>query len=90
MMKLAAKAIPDLQKAWVTAQDDNVRDEHKALNGEIRKHDEPFSNGLMYPQDPDGDAASVINCRCALVTLAPEDMAEYKDELEQLKETAPE
>lgn len=90
MMKLAAKAIPDLQKAWVTAQDDNVRGTHRGVNGEIRKHDEPFSNGLMYPQDPDGEASETINCRCSLVTLAPEDMAEYEQELQQLKETAPE
>lgn len=89
LMKTAGQAIPDLKKAWVTAQDENVRESHKAMNGEIRKHDEEFSNGLMYPQDPRGDAANTINCRCSLVTLAPEDMAEYESELERLAEEAP-
>lgn len=88
MMQLAAKAIPDLQKAWVTAQDEDVRDSHKAINGEIKKWDEPFSNGLMYPRDPDGEAGDSVNCRCTLVTLAPEDLEDYRAELEGLKETA--
>jgi len=89
MMNLAAKAIPDLQKAWVTAQDDRVRESHRAVNGEIRKHDEEFSNGLMYPSDPNGEPSETIACRCVLVTLAPEDMAEYEQELQTLAEEAP-
>jgi len=28
--------------------------------------DQPFTNGLMYPLDPSGSAAEVINCRCVL------------------------
>lgn len=88
MMQLAAKAIPGLKKAWVTAQDEDVRESHKSLNGEIREHDEKFSNGLMYPRDPDGEPGDSINCRCTLVTLPPEDLEDYRAELEALKETA--
>lgn len=88
MMELAAKAIPGLKKSWITSQDEDVRQSHRDLNGEIREHDEKFSNGLMYPRDPDGEAGDTINCRCVLVTLAPEDLEDYRAELEALKETA--
>jgi HK97 family phage portal protein len=56
------------QKEWVTAGDADVRDEHAAIDGEIKKLNEPFSNGLMYPGDVNGPAEEVVNCRC---TTAP-------------------
>jgi len=90
LMQTAAKAIPDLQKAWVTAQDDEVRDSHRQLNGTVVKHDQKFpSVDLMYPQDPNGRPEETINCRCSLITLSPEDMAEYQTELQELAEKAP-
>lgn len=88
MMNQAGQAIKGLKKAWVTAQDEDVRDTHKSVNGEIRDYDQDFSNGLRYPRDTKGDAGETINCRCTLVTLPPEDLEEYRDELESLKETA--
>jgi HK97 family phage portal protein len=88
MMELAAKAIPGLKKSWISSQDEDVRDSHKAVNGEIRDSDEKFSNGLMYPRDPDAEPGESINCRCVLVTLAPEDLEDYRAELEALKENA--
>ena len=32
--------------------------------------EEKFSNGLMYPGDPNGMAKEVVNCRCALLQRA--------------------
>ena len=46
-------------KEWVSAQDDRVRAEHLALNGEKREVDQAFSNGLLAPGEP--------NCRCTLI-----------------------
>jgi SPP1 gp7 family putative phage head morphogenesis protein len=43
-------------KEWLTAGDDRVRDEHAGMEGEQRRIDEPFSNGLQEPSEP--------NCRC--------------------------
>ena len=43
---------------------------HQKVDGEIRELDEPFSNGLMFPGDPAGGAAEVVNCRCALLQRA--------------------
>ena len=56
----------DVVKQWDAALDDRTRESHVAVDGEIRELDEKFSNGLMYPGDPSGGAAEVVNCRCAL------------------------
>lgn len=40
---------------------------HVILDGETVDIDKPFSNGLMYPRDPeDGRPEELINCRCYL------------------------
>jgi uncharacterized protein with gpF-like domain len=56
-----------LEKGWASARDDRVRASHALLHGEFVPIDEAFSNGLMYPGDPDGPAEEVVNCRCVLV-----------------------
>ena len=73
-------------KQWDATLDDRTRESHVAVDGEIREIDEPFSNGLMYPGDPRGGAAEVINCRCALLQRAR--WALDEDELETLKKRA--
>lgn len=60
----------DVVKQWDASLDKRTRRSHRRLDGEIRELDEPFSNGLMYPGDPDGKAEEVINCRCALLQRA--------------------
>lgn len=60
----------DVVKQWDAALDGRTRDSHRILDGEIRELDEPFSNGMMYPSDPSGGAAEVVNCRCALLQRA--------------------
>lgn len=62
-------------KTWLNSGDDRVRDEHldapEGVGGETRPIDEPFSNGLMEPSEP--------NCRCVLtyeVIRKPEAPAE--------------
>lgn len=60
----------DVVKQWDASLDKRTRRSHRRLDGEIRELDEPFSNGLQYPGDPDGDASEVINCRCALLQRA--------------------
>lgn len=53
-------------KIWVATLDANTRDSHAVLDGEERPIDTPFSNGLMFPGDPNGPADEVINCRCVI------------------------
>jgi HK97 family phage portal protein len=55
-----------LIKIWVAVMDGHTRDSHAYLDGQERPMDAPFSNGLMYPGDPNGSAEQVINCRCTI------------------------
>ena len=55
-----------LKKLWLATRDQRTRDSHVLLDGELREVDEKFSNGCMYPGDPDGSPAEVYNCRCAM------------------------
>lgn len=49
---------------WLSARDNRVRDSHQDVDGEVVTLGEPFSNGLLYPLDPDGPPEEVVNCRC--------------------------
>ena len=54
---------------WISTNDGRVRDDHKNADGQTRPIGQPFNVGgelLMYPSDPKGSAANVINCRCVL------------------------
>lgn len=83
----AAKAKgADIVKQWDAVLDGRTRDSHRRVDGEIRELDEKFSNGLMFPGDPSGSAAEVINCRCTSNTRAK--WALDEEELETLKERA--
>lgn len=57
-------------KQWCATLDAKTRDSHAQVDGEIRDINEPFSNGLMFPSDPDGGAAEVVNCRCTMLQRA--------------------
>ena len=56
----------DTVKQWNSTLDGKTRKSHQRVDKEWRELDEPFSNGLMYPKEPGGKAAEVINCRCSL------------------------
>lgn len=53
-----------LKKVWISSRDGRVRDSHVAIDGETKDMDEPYSNGCMFPGDPNGPAEEVIQCRC--------------------------
>lgn len=60
----------DVVKQWDSTLDAKTRESHAQVDGEIKEVDEKFSNGLMFPGDPSGGAAEVVNCRCALLERA--------------------
>lgn len=60
----------DIVKKWDSTLDGKTRTSHAMVDGEIKELDEKFSNGLMFPGDPSGKAAEVVNCRCALLQKA--------------------
>ncbi len=82
----AKKKGADVVKQWDAALDGRTRDSHARVDGEIRELDEKFSNGLMFPGDPSGGAAEVVNCRCTANTRAR--WALDDEELQTLKERA--
>lgn len=69
-MEAAKDKGADVVKQWDATLDSKTRESHAQVDGEIRELDKPFSNGLMYPGDPAGGAAEVVNCRCALLQRA--------------------
>lgn len=60
----------NIMKQWDSTLDSKTRPSHQLVDGELVEVEEPFSNGLMYPGDPDGMAKEVVNCRCALLQRA--------------------
>lgn len=73
-MKEAQEQGIKIQKQWMTAGDDRVREAHDEIDGEVRDLDEPFetSDGeIMYPGDPNAAPELVYNCRCDLFEFYP-------------------
>ena len=65
-------------KQWLTVGDSQVRGndprdefDHVVLHGEVVRRNEPFSNGLMFPTDRNGDIGDWINCRCRMRPYIP-------------------
>ena len=85
-MKSAVEIGCNVVKQWDSALDGRTRDSHRMVDGEIREIDELFSNGLLYPSDPNGQASEVINCRCALLQRAT--WALGQEELDILQQRA--
>ena len=56
------------KKVWIATADARTRKTHIEVDGEEIDIDDQFSNGLMYPADPHGDASEVYNCRCSMRT----------------------
>lgn len=55
-----------LEKVWIATNDARTRESHAEIDGEAVPIDEPFSNGLMEPGDPDGEPEEIYNCRCSM------------------------
>ena len=76
----------EMSKQWLSRMDSKVRDDHASVTGEIVDNDKPFSNGLMFPGDPNGEPGQVINCRCVLapkVKRVPESVKRYREKMQR-------
>lgn len=68
----------DTKRIWISTLDGRTRHEHRALMGQKRGVDKPFSIGpyeIMYPGDPHAAPEMVYNCRCT--TIASVDHHDY-------------
>ena len=64
--ELADKGVVQ-KKVWIATPDNRTRASHLALDGEEVDVNEKFSNGCMYPADPDcRDGSEIYNCRCSM------------------------
>lgn len=81
-LKDAERVVGPMIKMWVNAGDQRVRGPggqypkakfNHRINGETRKTNERFSTNLLYPREPGGDPANVIQCRCRIVAVTVED-----------------
>lgn len=66
-----------IKKEWMATLDGRTRHSHAAIDGEKVNTDKKFSNGCMYPGDPNGPAWEVYNCRCTMVADLEEFPSEY-------------
>lgn len=73
-----------LKKQWLATIDSHTRDSHKRLDGEAVDNDKEFSNGCMYPGDPNGKPAEIYNCRCTLI--ASIDDVDTSDALRRIRD----
>jgi hypothetical protein len=80
---------------WLATEDDRTREAHIEADGQQIAMGDVFSvdgEDMRYPGDPNGSPENVINCRCALVLLtpdefnAPDDDDERSYNLEDLRE----
>ena len=57
-----------VKKEWMSTHDLRTRLSHRKIDGERVDPSEKFSNGLLHPGDPNGEACEVWNCRCTMVS----------------------
>lgn len=73
----------NVKKQWMATLDGHTRDTHADIDGEVQELDShgrelPFSNGCLFPGDPNGAPAEVYNCRCTLDEMFEDYPSEYK------------
>lgn len=81
---------PNSTKRWLATSDGRTRSIHAAANGQEVSMDEDFIVGgqnMAYAGDYRGGPENVINCRCTIIYLAPEDEAIDSEQIEATTET---
>lgn len=68
-----------VKKVWLATLDDRTRESHAELDGEEVDINEKFSNGLMFPADPEGEPSEVYNCRCRMITQIDKYRTDWSD-----------
>ena len=58
-----------VKKMWYATLDGRTRTQHREIHGEVRELEEKFSNGLLFPADPNGAPSEVYNCRCTMLEV---------------------
>lgn len=66
----------EMEKMWIAIEDKRTRPTHShaGVDGQRIPLYDKFSNGLMFPGDPNGSAKEVCNCRCTMGYFAARDL----------------
>jgi uncharacterized protein with gpF-like domain len=78
----AAQAGGRWSKEWVDVHDDRVRATHRTADGQRVPLLLPFSVGghpAMHPGDDQLPAREVVNCRCAMLLVRPDERVNYRN-----------
>ncbi|MET0271889.1 MAG: phage minor head protein [Phenylobacterium sp.] len=79
---LAAQLGGKWEKGWLATEDDRTRPTHHKADLQRVPLDAHFSVGgfpALYPGDPMLPAQEVINCRCSMLLLRPDEQINYAD-----------
>jgi hypothetical protein len=69
-------------KVWIATDDARTRPTHNAADQQRTLLRSPFRVGsasLLFPGDPTGPAAEVINCRCSLIPIVLGDVIDWTE-----------
>ncbi|MEU7010375.1 phage minor head protein [Streptomyces sp. NPDC046332] len=72
-------------KVWIATEDRRTRPTHDEADGQRTLLREPFRVGasqLLFPGDPRGAAAEVINCRCSMLPVVLGEEIDWTDRQE--------
>lgn len=72
-------------KQWIATEDSRTRPTHHAADKQRTLLTEPFRVGgaqLLFPGDPTGPAAEVINCRCTMLPIVLGEEIDWTDRQE--------
>lgn len=66
----------EMEKQWIATEDARTRvtHSHQGVDGQRRDLYEPYSNGCMFPGDPNASAKETVNCRCTEGYFAKRDL----------------
>jgi SPP1 gp7 family putative phage head morphogenesis protein len=65
-------------RKWLATEDARTRRTHREADGQVRIGEAPFSVGsssMRYPGDPEAPAHEIIQCRCTMLLLTPEEIS---------------
>jgi hypothetical protein len=71
-----------MEKQWLSTVDDRTRHSHREADGQRVPVRGAFSVGgssLLFPGDPSGPPQEVINCRCTMLLVPPEEDVDMSD-----------
>jgi HK97 family phage portal protein len=79
---LGASTLPSdvvAAQEWIATRDGRTREDHASADGQVVAIGSAFDIGgtsMAYPGDPSGGAGQIVNCRCTVAFLTPEEYAE--------------